>query len=263
MKPEFEKICDGIYRLCVPFDGNIYTTVFALVCEQGSIIVDSGSNEFDAINYVIPAIKKLGINPDWFICTHLHGDHDGGLKTLLKEYPDANLGGFFETRYIGYKEARVFEDGIEIFSRFKMFNLKGHSDDGLAIYDKKTKILICGDALQQLGLTHFGTSISNLILYKLTIKKVKELNPKVIISSHDYEPFGYYVNGTDKVTEMLLLCNDAVDKIRNFEEENINLTSELLSKAYKEQFPHLPDVPPNTFDAIKSSRSKFYESDFS
>ena len=53
MKPEFEKIIDGIYRLCVPFDGNIYTTVFALVCERGIIIVDSGSNEFDATNYVI------------------------------------------------------------------------------------------------------------------------------------------------------------------------------------------------------------------
>jgi len=254
MKPKFEKILNGIYRLCVPFDGNIYTSVFALVCEQGSIIVDSGSNEFDAINYVIPAIKNLGINPDWFICTHLHGDHDGGLRTLLKHYPDANVGGFFKVQYGNKKGTQTFEDGNEIFSRFKMFHVKGHSDDGLIIYDKETEILLSGDALQQLGLTRFGTSISSLSLYKLAINRVRELNPKAVVASHNYEPFGYYVHGSDEVTKMLMFCNNVLNNIQKFENENRNLTSDILAKAYKEQFPQLPDVPPNTFQAIKNSR---------
>lgn len=251
MKPEFEKILNGIYRLCVPFDSNIYTSVFALVCEQGSIIVDSGSNEFDANNYVIPAIKKLGVNPDWFICTHLHGDHDGGLKTLLMHYPDANVGGFFKAQYGNQKGTQTFEDGREIFSRFKMFHLKGHSDDGLVIYDKVTRVLISGDALQQLGLSRFGTSISSLAFYKLAIEKIKEIKPNVIISSHDYEPFGYYVQGDNEITNMLLVCNDAVDNIRKFINKNNSFNGNLLVKAYKEQFPKLPDVPLNTFEAIK------------
>lgn len=255
MKPEFEKITNGIYRLCVPFDGNIYTSVFALICEHGSIIVDSGSNEYDAINYVIPAIKNLGVNPDWFICTHLHGDHDGGLKTLLKHYSDANVGGFFKAEYGNRKGTQTFEDGCEIFSRFKILHLKGHSEDGLAIFDKKTECLISGDALQQYGLTRFGTSISNLEEYKASVAKVRKLNPKAVVASHEYEPFGYCAKGTETINQMLLKCEEAINNLEAFVSENKNCASDLLVKSFREQYPKLPNVPKNTFEAIINFRS--------
>ena len=254
MKSKFEKIIDGIYRLCVPFDGNIYTTVFALVCEQGSIIVDSGSNEFDATNYVIPAIENLGIYPNWFVCTHLHGDHYGGLKTLLNKFPKANLGGYFEANFGNEKGTYIFEESELLLDRFKTLKLKGHSVDGLAIFDIKTEFLISGDGLQQYGLTRFGTSIYSLKEYEESIQKVRILSPKAIVSSHDYEPCGYCVRGTAAVNQMLLKCEEAIKCIEAFVEKNRNLASQLLSEKYEEQYPKLPTVPPNTFQAIKNSR---------
>ena len=263
MKHEFEKIIDGIYRLCIPFDGNIYTTVFALLCEQGSIIVDSGSNEFDAINYVIPAIKNLGVNPDWFICTHLHGDHYGGLKTLLMEFPRANVGGYFKKEFGNEKGTNIFIEDEELFGRFKILKLKGHSDDGLAIFDKNTEFFISGDGLQQYGLTRFGTSISNLEEYKASVAKVRKLNPKAVVASHEYEPFGYCVKGTKDINQMLLKCEEAIKKLEAFVRANETYDSDLLARAYREQYPKLPKVPQNTFEAIINFRRGNHESNFS
>ncbi len=254
MKPEFEKITDGIYRLCVPFDGNIYTSVFALIDEKGTIIVDSGSNEFDATNYVIPALENMQIKPDWFICTHLHGDHHGGLKTLIEKYPNADVGGFFTVQFGNEKGTQTFEDEQELFDRFKMFHLKGHSNDGLAVLDKKTATLVTGDCLQQLGLTRFGTSICGLAQYRSAVNRVREIKPKTVVASHDYEPFGYLIQGEEAIEKMLLNCIEAIDNIELFVIKNENLASDLLAKAHSEQFPKLPYVPPNTFQAIINSR---------
>lgn len=251
MKSRFDEVAEGIYRLCIPFDGNIYTTVFALVEKRGSIVVDCGSNEYDAINYIIPAIESLEITPDWFICTHLHGDHCGGLETLIKKYPHADVGGFFNKKFANHKRTQTLENGQELFERFKCFHMSGHSNDGLMVYDKKCEILISGDGLQQFGLTRFGTSISNLRLYKLTIEMVRRLNPKIIIASHDYEPLGYYVEGGE-VEKLLLNCEDAIDRIEAFVNENIELTADLIAKCYAEKFPNLPKVPINTFVSIKN-----------
>ena len=263
MKPKFEKIIDGIYRLCIPFDGNTYTTVFALVCEHGCIIVDSGSNEFDATNYVIPAIKNLGMNPSWLICTHLHGDHSGGINTLLNEFQIANVGGFFSKDFGNKKGTHIFIEDEELFGRFKILKLKGHSDDSLAIFDEKTRFLISGDGLQQYGLTRFGTSISNLEEYKASVAKVRILNPKAIVASHEYEPCGYFVNETKDIKQMLLICEEAINNLEEFVRKNKNYTSDLLVKAFREQYPKLPKVPQNTFEAIINFRRGNYESNFS
>ncbi|MBQ2377955.1 MAG: hypothetical protein II297_06110, partial [Clostridia bacterium] len=62
----FELLTDGIYRLKVPFE-NIFTSVFALVEDSKCILLDSGCNERDVNQIIIPALDAAGFVPQMMI----------------------------------------------------------------------------------------------------------------------------------------------------------------------------------------------------
>ena len=52
-----------------------------------AFIVDPGGHNFNMVNY----IKENGLDVEYIILTHGHGDHIGGVNAYLEEYPKAKL----------------------------------------------------------------------------------------------------------------------------------------------------------------------------
>ncbi len=194
-----ETLQEGIYRVCIPFE-NIYTSAFILADGKDSIILDSGSSDLDAEKYIIPEVKKLNITPKYLVSSHNHSDHYGGINALKREYPYA--------REVSFSINNI-KDNQLLFNRYRLLNLKGHSDDSLAIFDLKTNILFSCDCLQMYGVDKYRTGVNDRDKYLRTIERVRMLNPTCIIASHEYEPLGSKVNGKD-VEKLLQLCVEAI-----------------------------------------------------
>ncbi len=200
-----EKLTDNIYRVCIPFE-DIYTTSFITTDENGCIVYDSGDSSFDAENYVIPALKELGVVPDFILCSHFHRDHSGGVATLSHAYPSAVVGSFLEGNRYKVNNPKKLDDGDVLLGRYTVLNLKGHTVDGLALLDTKTEALLTGDCLQGGKVGRYGLGVSDEDGYFETINRLRELKPEYIFVAHDYQPLGYAAIGQAAALEYLNGC---------------------------------------------------------
>ncbi len=200
----FIKEEDGIYLLKIPFE-DLYTSVFALISDIGSIILDTATNADDVKAYIIPAMQEMGIDPNYIICSHMHSDHSGGMTTLLAHFPNAAAG--LIDKSVNFENKTVyFHDGDILFDRFQVLNLKGHTEDSLAIFDQKNQTLLSCDCLQQCGIGKYRDGISDRSAYLKSLARVREMDMKRIIFSHDYDPCGYSVSGKEKIQKVLDIC---------------------------------------------------------
>ncbi len=188
---KFEFLDDGIYRLCVPF-GNIYTSVFAISNGEKWIICDTATTVFDVKNHILPALRTLGATPDYILVSHSHSDHCGGLPALLTAFPNA---------------VHITNPTV-LLNRFEVISLKGHTEDSLAILDMKTRTLLSFDCLQQCGIDKYRDGITDKTEYLKSIDKVKRMDLKQIIFSHDYDPCGYRVSGVKEIANALKICEE-------------------------------------------------------
>ncbi len=179
--PKFEYITEGIYRLCIPFEC-IYTTVFALVDKKRAILLDCGSCDADVDNYLLPALCREGWEMCGMLCSHRHEDHDGGLGRMTELFPGKIL--------------KPIEGDI-LLSRFHVIALPGHTADCIGIWDPQTRTVIACDAVQQKSIDRFPISVSDPDAYKQTLERIRTLAPQMLLCSHDYDPFGWCITGTD------------------------------------------------------------------
>ncbi len=189
-----EKLSEGIYRVCIPFE-NIYTSSFFLIENNNAIILDSGSNNDDAERYIMPQIDRLKVNVKYLVSSHTHEDHHGGIEVLKRMFPDAVPALFSK----GVKDSHCLTDGEVLLDRFKMLNLKGHSDDSLGVLDVKNNILLSCDSLQLRGVGRYPTYFYDYHQYINTIERIRKLKPTSIIASHDYVPCGYIAKGRKEI----------------------------------------------------------------
>ena len=86
--PEFVNLAPDIYRLRVPFSGT--WTGVVLVRGTQNVLIDSAASASDVDNYIVPALKKLGMSLSdihYLACTHCHGDHVGGHARIRELCP--------------------------------------------------------------------------------------------------------------------------------------------------------------------------------
>ncbi len=246
----FQKIEEGIYRLCVPFY-NIYTTVFLLVHKKHCILVDCASNESDVEKYIMPALQQMNVIPTEIICSHMHEDHSGGLEALAKKFSESTVGMFAEIPdYIDNPKHQLVDNDV-IGDRFKILNLKGHCKDSLGIFDLETKTLLTFDSLQMYGVSYWGTGVSNYMDYKATLCRVKELSPKRIITAHDYVPYGYQACGEDEIQRYLTACEEAIDFVKEYAAVHQELDSEETAQLYRKEYPKLPPIAGYVVECVR------------
>ena len=189
----FYKETDGIYRLRVPFE-NLYTSVFLIETEKGRILVDCATTAQDVEGAILPALAKLGCAPtdvDILVLTHRHGDHAGGLDTLLRHAPHLEI----------VTDIRALADAILTYP------MGGHTRDCIGVLDTRTGTLISGDGLQGAGVDRYRCYLQEPSMYPETIDRIrKDSRIENILFSHAYEP--WY---TDRMTgrAQVLACLDA------------------------------------------------------
>ncbi len=192
-----ERLYEGVYRILIPFN-SIYTTVFLLTEGNNAIIFDSGNSGDDAAKYIIPFVKRLSLKVKYILLSHSHSDHAGGYQRLAFEYPLAEK--------VDFSVGSSFHDGDILLGRFMLLLMRGHTEDGLAVFDIETKTLFTADALQQRGIDIYRGGVNNRAGYLSDIQKVERLAPRAVIASHDYDPLGFIVQGEEEIARLLKLC---------------------------------------------------------
>ncbi len=234
----------------MPFE-DIYTSVFALLNGNKLIIFDTATTESDVKTVILPAINILGIEPDFIVCSHQHGDHCGGMRYLLKAYPKAVAALYDKNiEYKGHKTVHL-NDGDILLDRFMVLNLKGHTKDSIAFYDLKNKTLISADCLQLNGVSKYGTGVSDYNDYIETLKRVKSLRINNIIAAHDFVPLGNSAFGSCAVDEYLKECENSIENICEFVRKNNMLSNDDIVDSYNLQNAKLPPINIITIISIK------------
>lgn len=243
----FRMISEGIYKEDIPFEDG-YTSFFAFENGGEWAVMDFGASFDDGINHIIPSIREMGFYPKYLLCSHTHGDHIGGAEAVCSYFENVPLMKFSPYLNVGGKMAAELSDGQILFGRFKLLNLKGHTDDGLGVLDIKENILVSGDGLQLYGGGRYGTNISNPGGYIETLNRLKKLNLNGIISSHSYEPLGAEAFGKASAVKYIETCKEAFDLIVRIINENKEKNSEEIAKIYNAE--NLPTLSSWTVDNI-------------
>lgn len=189
----FYEEVEGIYRLKIPFD-TVYTSVFLIKAPSRVILVDCATTARDVEDVILPALAELGYTPtdvDTLVLTHRHGDHAGGLDTLLCHAPHLKV----------VTDIRALADGVCTYP------MGGHTRDSIGVFCTRTGTLISGDGIQGAGVDKYRCYTEDPKMYPETLARIREDGRiENILFSHAYEPWL-----TDRASgrEQVLACLDA------------------------------------------------------
>ena len=175
---EIAEVADGVFRLALPIYFVGYPTVIYIIKGSQPVLVDPGSGS--AVPAIQDALKQLSIKHlDYIMLTHMHMDHFGGAGALSNLHPKAKVmlhpryvrhaidpsrlrkvftiiwGENFEATFgavaaVPEERLLLLKDGdvIDVGDRkLQVIYTPGHAPHHIAIYDRKTKGLFCGEAL--------------------------------------------------------------------------------------------------------------------
>lgn len=241
----FYRLTDGIYKCDIPYEDG-FTCAFIFENGNRQILADFGATKSDVTDIIVPAVKEAKFNPSVLICSHCHSDHCGGFEYAVDFFPNGEITAFSVDYNLQGKTVRRLNDGEILLDRYKVFNLKGHTDDGMGILDEKNGILVSFDCLQQYGIGNYGLNVDNPKGYKETLEKVRNMHLNGIISSHGYYPLGISAFGKD-VPEYLNASVEAFKLTEDFAVKNRNLTPQEIEEKFALIYPELPKIPAWTF----------------
>jgi glyoxylase-like metal-dependent hydrolase (beta-lactamase superfamily II) len=250
-----DKITDDIFKISIPFE-NIFTSVFIIKTEDGAVIFDCGTYASDVDEYILPNVKALGLENEvkHLFLSHSHSDHAGGLERLCGVFNDAKIYTRSDKIAKRFENTCLPSDGEEIASKLYAITIKGHADDCMALFDKRSGTLITGDCLQLYGVFgrgDWGTGISDTDSYFKNLEKLRKMDIKMIIASHDYHPLGQHAMG-ETVKEYIDTCEKAVRELLEFYKQNCELNEDELRNLYKNSFD-LPIVSKWVFKTLKNA----------
>jgi glyoxylase-like metal-dependent hydrolase (beta-lactamase superfamily II) len=223
MGMKIEEVAEDIYRLETILPGAHYTFSAYLIREMEGTLIEPGPASM--VPFIQEGMKQLGIQSlSYVIPTHIHLDHGGGVGRLTELFPHARVvlhprgakhiadpsrliegtkmayGDDFELTYgpilpVPEPLIKIPADGeiISIDGReLQIIYAPGHALHHIAVYDRKTGGLFCGEAL---GLPIPGDecavlpSVSAqdfyLDLYLETIQKLEKLEPRMLLYCHE------------------------------------------------------------------------------
>ena len=230
----FQKIRDGIYIYGVDdLAGRDPTSNCAIIITQeGVVLIDSGPNPPDSL-IILKAVKQLTSLPIRFLInTETHNDHvtgnlvfappaivigSAGAAAGIKNYYDPKRNEKLMTESSEMREAfrgfRVVPPHVEFNDRLilhmgdrtlELIQLKNiHSDADTAIWLPKERVLFsaASAAVKRFGFLRRFVTIENI---KSDIKKLKALNPDIVVPAHGRPTTLQLLDETDKFYDVLL-----------------------------------------------------------
>lgn len=241
----FKEIVKDIYLLKVPF-GDAWTGVI-FVDGEDKMLIDSGSRLDDADEYIIPALKELGLELSdikYLANTHSHGDHIGSFYRIKELWPyievvacetdkenienPASKAIAIRTKYPEYSPApqsylkgvkvdKVLKSGEYLNKRMAVIATPGHDKGCVCWYDALTKTIISGDSIQGNGAGTQGIAFyQSLDDYRNSLKTLLNMDIETIICGHDYDKIGSIIHGKENVKKALQLSLTITDIYQNF-----------------------------------------------
>ncbi len=180
------------------FDSNIF-----LIDEE--LLVDCGTGIF--FSQTIEQMKGYGLNPKKItkiVITHAHFDHCGGVKKF-KELTGADVfihkldadklrnGDVLENflgmrfKFAKFEPDKILEGGETISTDcndFIVLHTPGHTSGSISLWNKKNKILICGDLIFHDGFGRTDLKDGSESDIKKSLLKIKELHPNILLPGH-------------------------------------------------------------------------------
>ena len=209
---KIEKIDHGLFRLLIPFEEEITTTVYAVENEGDVYLIDSATYAEDVDRWILPALQALGIGLERvraLLLTHDHSDHAGGAERLLECLPNAALRASFSVKSPRFS---MLSDGELLTKELQALMLSGHTENSMAFLHIPTKTLLSGDCLQLKGIGKYRSGVSFPDWYRSSIRRLKEMDLERIVAAHEYDPLGSVAEGKEAVTAYLDACLEALEK---------------------------------------------------
>lgn len=139
-------------------------------------IIDPGAKD----DKIIELIEQYNLTPIKIINTHGHFDHIAGNEFLKEKFnldilihknekdflinPAKNLSQLSLNEVISPSADELLKDNDKIFVgkyEFKVIHTPGHSPGGIALYNKKEKVLFSGDTIFAMGIGRSDFNSSN------------------------------------------------------------------------------------------------------
>jgi len=221
METYIEEIAKETYRLetHIPGLNPIFSVYF--IRDKISVLIEPGPAAI--IPAIQKAVKELDLNNmEYIIPTHIHLDHAGAMGSLLQLFPQTKavvnpqavehvvdparlikstkmaFGDDFDTIYgkiipVPQSRLKIVQDNdrIDLGNRELVFiHTPGHAPHHIAIFDKKTKGLFCGEALGLIyspgapPLPAVAPPSFDPDIYLNNMMHLKELRPEFLFYSH-------------------------------------------------------------------------------
>ncbi len=221
---KLEEVAEATYRLALGlFGGFLGHSIYLIVREDSAVLIEPGPSAL--VPLIGDGLKRLGVQRlSHIIPTHIHMDHAGGTGDLAGLFPEATVilhpravrhaidptrliaatrqssGDDFEDthgaiRPVPESQIKVVDDGDRLTigdHELQFLHAPGHAAHQIAILDRKTGTLFCGEAL---GVPVPGAgdavlpSVSipelDVTAYLATIDKLRRLEPRLLCYSHD------------------------------------------------------------------------------
>ncbi len=249
-------INENLARLTLPYQ-DIYTTVYIVKTDNGTLLFDAASFDEDVPHYIAPALEKLGVTDlKYIFISHNHRDHAGALAPLLKRYPSATVVSRcprLKDKFSAYSFVAP-EDGDRLLNVLQVVTVPGHTQDAAAILDTRTNTLISGDCLQLYGIFGSGKWAANITLipeHLEAINKLRSMKIAHILTAHDYHPFGYSYEDSSTITGALDACIAPLKKVKELITQNPAASDEEIADLYN--CPALPTLGAHVVTAVRAA----------
>jgi glyoxylase-like metal-dependent hydrolase (beta-lactamase superfamily II) len=241
----FTRINENICRLTIPYK-DIFTTVYTVRTPAGVLLFDTASWDEDVENYLLPFLKEAGVAPEelkYIFVSHNHTDHAGGVKELMKVYPEATI--LSRSAKLLEKNSRYkgicHQEGDILLEVLQVVTIPGHSRDSMGLLDTRTKTLLSGDCLQLFGIYGSGAWGSNITLPTLhlqALEKLAALPIERIFAAHEYHPLGWRYEG-EGVADALENCRKPLFAIRDLIRHDPSRSDEEIAAEISRTLPRL------------------------
>ena len=252
------QINSNITRVTLPYK-DIYTTVYIINTDFGVLIFDAGSYDDDMKEYILPALNQLMTPPDcvkYIYISHNHADHAGGLSGILSYISNATIITQCTNLKDKYGEHRVciVNDNDVLLNSLKVVSIPGHTIDSSGILDTRTNTLIAGDCLQLYGIYGSGKWACNICYpddHIKTIQKLQTMDIDLILTAHNYHPYGYKYEGKEMIAKALNACLEPLSIIKKLINDNQNLNDEQIADLFNSELK-LPTLAPHVVGALRN-----------